>query len=590
MHKLFYILRSAVSFARETALDRFGVVHAGKYGNDCLDSLFYPVQPAKTVYVLDYGKYSAEERAMLVFLQGLTAKNAACIYINGGGMHDAFLKSYQEKYINTGISQTRFDYSVTDPWELAGKFKECFGGKFVVFGEIDENDPSIHIAATVAGMENWLGVPAALRDEALARGFVEARDVRNIPGSYAEKQRGIFREYKNRLNRRLIVHVNPNDTNLIDMGIVNGCFHFFTHDRRNQPENFLEERALRHEVFKWADPAALMLGFWAWDDEIVFINDISRFGKTILPANYPNCTTLASFKSSETVSQPWRTDSGAPKAEAVAGKHTIAFYVTDVDNLSCANNSGGGVCAPYENILGPRRRSGDTFKMSYSISPLLRVISPFSMEYLYNNDDNYGIGRYDAYVGCTSGMSIINPCSYPRRNLETFGKMTAQTMEKSDIRVITPIDQLYHSPSFVKRAHKYFCSFAKHSSVKGGLWQVDPPKYAAGYGVVVWAEDKPWIAVRTALWGPDDSHNSVTHEWLDRIAASLNQRSGDISSIDGYSVLAIHPWSINYEDIQYLVSRLDTDKTQIVFAEELIDMVAEHVPHKYAVPKREMEN
>jgi hypothetical protein len=184
-------------------------------------------------------------------------------------------------------------------------------------------------------------------------------------------------------------------------------------------------------------------------------------------------------------------------------------------------------------------------------------------------------------------MSIVNASSFPSRTLKSFAKMTAETMARTDIRVMTPIDQLHHNPNFVRHAKRYLTPFARYDSIKGGVWQVDPPKYSAGYGFVKWANGKPWVAVRTALWAPGDSHGGCTHEWLDGLAESLNRRGTDPATIDGYSVVCIHPWSIWYEDIQYLVSKLDMGKVQVVFVEELIDMVTAHVPKKFAVPKRE---
>lgn len=593
MARTFSVILACLSFIAETALGFFGVVGSGQRGSDDVDTLFREIPLAETVYVVPRAALTREQHVMLVFLQGITAKTAAAIYIDNGGVGSEYIAQYQARYVDTGRSNVTFDTSVTDPWVLVERFRDSFGGKFVTF-DMGENDPGINLASTIAGVESWLGVPAGLREQALEHGLTEARDVRGLPGTFTEQERAIFLEYKDRLNKRLLSHFTPNAWAGRDLGIANGTLFFFTRDYINAPSTFLEGRGLRHEVYRWADPAALLLGFWASGDEIVFIDDMSRYGKTMVPSHSrSNGTVTMALEGSASLTQPWRSNEALPKAKAVEGKHTIAFYVTDGDNITVVDGSGGGVCAPYNTMLGPRCQSGDTFKMTYSIAPLLGRMAPFVMEYFYdNNDGPYGLGEYDSYIGCTSGMSIINASSFPRQTLESFAKMTADTMERTDIHVITPIDQLIHNPMFLLRHREYLAPFAQYDSIKGGVWQIDPPKYKSGRGLVVWANDKPWVAVRTALWAPVDEagHDSVSAEWLDGIAASLNQRSGDPHTIDGYSVIAIQPWSIHYSDIQYLVSKLDMDRVQIVFVEELIDMVTENVPHRFAFPKLELDN
>ena len=572
----------------------------GKAGIDNLDDLYQDIPLADRVYVLDMHQYTRDELAVLIFLQGITSKTAAAIYIDDSNptidVSKKYIEEYQARYVDTGKSATVFDYSVTNLWALVEKFSDSFGRKFVTFGTVTDGDPSINLAATIAGIDCVLGVPASLRQDAIAHGYTEVRDVRNVGGkggynSFIAGQNKIFQEYKNRLNKKLIVHHRPGDFGPRDLGITNGCFQFYTRDSVNSPKTYRQERAFRHEVYQWSEPNALLMGMWAPGDEIVYFADMSKFAKQFSPMEFRlNGTLLMALKGKERVEQRWRTDDDVPKATAVNGKHTICLYVTDGDNMGVGDIN-GGVCQPYTKILRPRMESGDTFKLTYSMAPLWGKLSPFSIEYLYNNNDGYGIGKYDSYVGCTSGLSIINASSYPRNSLKGFAKMTAQAMGRMDIRVMTPIDQWAHNPMYKLRATDYWSEFAKHDEIAGGLWQVDYPKYYAGYGCVVWANNKPWVAVRSSLWDPDDdSSEAVSPAWLTEMAQSVNQRCTDPKKIDGYSVIAVQPWSMRYSDVQYFVSKLDLNKVQIVFADELIDMVTKNVPHRDATPKREKAN
>ncbi|MDR3313701.1 MAG: hypothetical protein LBS96_04500 [Oscillospiraceae bacterium] len=582
MQRIFAIVLTFVTMLTNGLFGFFGLVRPGSTVNGELDLLFRPVAAAGTVYVIDRAQLSAEEYEATVFLQGVTAQKEAAIYVTEAGLRNTFLENYQLQYNSQNV---QFDSSITEFWALVEHFKEAFGGKFVTYGSTaDANDPTICMAATIAGADGIPGIPASLREAALAHGLTEVRDLREVTGSFAEKQRKIFLEYKDKLaNKRVLGHYSNQSVQGRDFCIAQGAFQFYTHDLGSDTLHFVEDRAFRHEVFAWADSSALMIGFWGTDDEGAFIKDISHYGKTILPARTPNGSTQFALGGPATLTQPTR---AAEKSTTAEGKHTIALYLTDGDNLAWVEGS-GGVCAPYNTMLGPRRASGDTFKMSFSVSPLLHTMMPMVSAYYYDNNDNYGMGLYDEYIGSVGGNSNMYTTQFPAQTLKDVAKQTAQAMERMDLHVFTPMDQLLATPLmfFGVGTQRVINEFSQYETIRGGLWQLDPPHYNGGGGTVYWSSNgKPWITVRTSLWAPDDSHDTCTPEWLESLAEEINNRSRDTHKIDGYTVIAIHPWSIYYEDVQYFVRQLDPEKVQIVSAEELVDLVAENVPHRFAVP------
>ena len=101
-------------------------------------------------------------------------------------------------------------------------------------------------------------------------------------------------------------------------------------------------------------------------------------------------------------------------------------------------------------------------------------------------------------------------------------------------------------------------------------------------GKIYFANDKPFISNRFSLWHPDGEGTVITEEWLQEQAKIINDYPTDINSINGYSVINVHPWTISIENLAYFVSQLDED-VQLVTLDELLTMVGENIPHKTAV-------
>ncbi|MBQ4604249.1 MAG: hypothetical protein IJB16_06560, partial [Clostridia bacterium] len=96
--------------------------------------------------------------------------------------------------------------------------------------------------------------------------------------------------------------------------------------------------------------------------------------------------------------------------------------------------------------------------------------------------------------------------------------------------------------------------------------------------------NKPFITYRLSLWHPDGEGATMTNEWLDEQAAIVNSYPADINSINGYSVINIHPWTVSIENLAYFVSQLD-DGIVLVTLDELMAMIEKNVPHQNARPQ-----
>ena len=190
----------------------------------------------------------------------------------------------------------------------------------------------------------------------------------------------------------------------------------------------------------------------------------------------------------------------------------------------------------------------------------------------------------DSFIAGPSGAGYGRIDKMSAQKVSRLADVTAATMLDSGLRIVTILNDM--SPTAVNElvyANK-LRNFARYDNIDGGILQLDGPRYAAGEGKVYFAEDKPFMSVRFSLWHPSGDAAQVTNEWLREQAEIVNSCPADIHSVNGYSVINVHPWTVGPDDLAYFVSRLD-DGVEVLPADELIAAVSENVPHKTASPK-----
>eukprot|EP00297_Palpitomonas_bilix_P015641 CAMPEP_0113911430 /NCGR_PEP_ID=MMETSP0780_2-20120614/28210_1 /TAXON_ID=652834 /ORGANISM="Palpitomonas bilix" /LENGTH=106 /DNA_ID=CAMNT_0000907963 /DNA_START=27 /DNA_END=347 /DNA_ORIENTATION=+ /assembly_acc=CAM_ASM_000599 len=73
--------------------------------------------------------------------------------------------------------------------------------------------------------------------------------------------------------------------------------------------------------------------------------------------------------------------------------------------------------------------------------------------------------------------------------------------------------------------------------------------YAGLNGAATWIGDTPIASVRYRLWQGFETPSSL--------AGKLNAMSTDTSSLDGYSIVVVHVWSMTADDVKATVDQLD---------------------------------
>lgn len=90
----------------------------------------------------------------------------------------------------------------------------------------------------------------------------------------------------------------------------------------------------------------------------------------------------------------------------------------------------------------------------------------------------------------------------------------------------------------------------------------------------------------TELIYTDDNgeYASVTEDRLKEQAEIVNNYPADIASINGYSIVNIHPWSISGENLEFFVNQLD-EEVVLVTVDELLTMISDNIPHETVTPR-----
>lgn len=108
---------------------------------------------------------------------------------------------------------------------------------------------------------------------------------------------------------------------------------------------------------------------------------------------------------------------------------------------------------------------------------------------------------------------------------------------------------------------------------------MDPDRYGSGKGKIFWAKGKPFVSVRFTMWHPSGKMQNVTTQWLDEFADAINGMPVCPFDESGYTVLNVHPWTINMDSLDYVVSKLSSN-VELVYADELVQLVRNNVQHE----------
>lgn len=489
------------------------------------------------VNLLNWSSMSEDERALAPFVQGVLNRKGIKVYVN--------IDNYMD-YLDE-------EFAPVDLWELININMKEFDG--AVCYDLDCNDVSINMAATISAAYDLLGVPRGLVDRVNKIGIKTVCDLADVHGNASERQRIVFDAVSHRLSHTALVHQVVREDNfhlvLRDFSICNRWACVYT----DQTD---EGRELRQHILSYLNKNIPVYG-WT-DDEISFVKDISTYGDYVIPMDWSSNHSYLG-QCSCTVRQSTR------RSEIREGKHYVALVVSDGDNIQWLERDFTTTSA-----FGQRQRSDSDYKMTWTLSPSLARLSPTVAKGIFDTR------KMDYFITGVSGIGYANLLAYPMEHLDEFTRQTAEAMADSDLDVVCMLDDISLTQD-AQNVEKRLSYYARFDGIEGGIWELDPDHYESGAGRVFEACGKPFISVRYSYWHHSGDPRMITREWMDAFADKVNALTASPDSADGYSVINIHPWSVPVAAVDYLVSRLN-DHIELVYADELIELYKKNVIKK----------
>ncbi len=545
----------------------------------------------KKVYALNYGGgISSDSLNTLSAMQGLFARKQITFYIDGKYITNG--TNADQYYLNDAISNygvNKEEISLAtavsmykDAWnsmvdagiwgsniDIANGFKDSTGSYNAYTETSGEGystpgfilyDPatySVNIASTLAGITGFLPVAYEEKADYEALGLVEKMNVRSATWNY----RWCFNACMTELSGKGLIHQDYDlngKTNFYirDYGVANKYMHVY------YDNSMTINATLKKQIHNFLDKNIPILGYAA--DEVPDVALFSEYGQFLVPTDYTMNLTFhlaETFNKSEGFKQP---NSDKDKA-AEQGKHYVAFVVSDGDNAQYWQNT-AIFSTSYMNATG---REKDDFAVTWSITPSLADMMPLVLNAAYNG----GITtKNDYFCAPVSGQGYIDAGNFYNAGAEYMNNFLGNLdtyLTRSDLGVTTIIGAENYNDGGI---YGTLDAYADVPSLEGGL-VLNGNKYFGGdySGGVYWKNGKPFIVPRDSLWNTTPAY----------IAARINMYAAtetghNITDIDAYTVVNVHPWSHNYADIRTIVGML-ADNVEVVSLDRIVAMMKDNV-------------
>ena len=524
---------------------------------------------ANTITVFDASSLSKEWKVTLASLAGILAQDKVQLFIKYGDERDNWFDDVRAK------NGFKVDESITDVWQLLDKFKNTFDSKYILYSrnmqkkgeEIVNMSTSINSACTIAAVKHYLVVDKELedefQDEFIEHGFSQAYDARNIKATDFfdnEESHKQLHQIRKQLSNKMLINQNPDNESLRDYAIASKSFISYVDYEYNYREQMVQWQHWVDTLANWLVPNAPILG---WNDgETDFVEYASSKHLTTLASDH--CKNLSFYTADEGKKLSQR------KQETITpdnNKHYLAIIMSDGDNAQWLQ----GNFINSTDYFGYDRSQYD-FPMTWTVNPSVYDLCPTALEAIYKKQT-----EKDSFIAGPSGWAYINPSDYAVDHINEWKEINDRYMADCDLSVINFLD-------WRKSDSNKLAPFMANKKIKGGVWSV-ADWYIGGNGSVSWVNDKPLLAMREGLWTL--SGRTEDRQFLNNIhvANRINSYPRNPYSIEGYTCLIVHAWSLGkMPNIKDFVNLLKND-VQIISVEQMIDMISKNVPHKDAAPE-----
>ena len=510
-------------------------------------SLGFEKRPfADELYVVETSQTKGDEHRVMQCLQGLANREKIQILFSNGWTAQKHLE-YIEK---SGIKVIRTDGN-GKLWNLPlmiEKFRDCIADSGYVLYRNTELAEGLNTACNYATVKGWLPVPVELKDFAESCGLKLMKDISEEEYDYKFLEK-FFNEYKDEFSDKGIVHIKTAAVGLRDFAIQQGMYICYT-DSSNKGNRFIKK------VLNTIGENGIVMG-WC-EQEKRFVEFISKLGYSICASDHTyNLSVLNSFDCDfpELKEQE--------KITPDPSKHYISLIISDGDNVQWMSN---GVNEFYRYLKLER-----DYPVTWGFPCICQDICSAVTNVMYSDADDK-----TSFIAGPSGIGYCLPSAFEEKSMDEYTTQTAAAMLRSGMRIVTILDD---EPSAIKTAAftRKFDYYSRFDNIDGGIIFMDPRMYGAGEGRIWFSNGKPFLTVRKTLWSTE-GYDGITDEWMKEQAAEINSYVADNDSIDGYSAICVHAWSLNPENMNEFVKLLD-DHIEIVSTAQLLQLITDNVKH-----------
>ena len=508
------------------------------------------------ITVVKSSKLSPSQLHTIIALQGLVARVHPSIFIDYG--------TESNRYAIEEMKACGYKVSEADitgkPWGFSSVIKKFSSyisdGGYILF-KTHEDHGQLNTATNLATINGYLPVSCDNEESVIAIGLKKSMDISedNINLKYLKN---FYKEYKTYFRNDSLVHLYYYAHGMRDFAIQQNIFVIYADDDDFFGRNF------RNKIMKNLNPASIIFGWCQY--EVKFTKTASRYGHSVIPSDHSyNLSVLSSFEAEKS-----KFDTRFPDEVTLdENKHYVSLVYSDGDNLQWIQNG-------FKEFHSWQGYNLDV-PVSWTFSPIAKALSSVDIKRTLASADDV------PFIAGPSGggYARISKMSYDK--LEAFSDYSASLMLESGLSIITFLDER-SGLGFDKRFENRLAYFSRYDNIEGGIIQLDPDRYSSGRGKVFFSNDKPFVTVGFSLWYPSGNPDDVTNEWIKKQADIINSKNADLSSINGYTVINIHPWTIDTDDLHYFISELD-DNVEVIGVDELLSAIKQNVPHETAQPE-----
>ncbi len=508
------------------------------------------------ITVVKLSELSISQLHTIIALQGLVARKEPAIFIDYG--------SESHRYALEEMKKAGYTLSETDadgnPWNFSSVIKKFSShitdGGYILFKTYEDHG-QLNTATNLATINGWLPVACDNEEAVINLGLKKSADISedNINLKYLKN---FYKENKEHFRNDSLVHLYYYANGMRDFAIQQNIFVIYIED------SDFTGRLFRDKVMKNLKPASIIFGWCQY--EVKFTESASRYGHSVIPSDHSyNLSILSSFE----VEKAKFNTKLSSEVTLDENKHYVSLVYSDGDNLQWIQN-GFSEFHTWQGYNSP-------VPVSWTFSPIAKELSSVDIKRTLTT------GEGVAFTTGPSGGGYARISKMNSEELEAFSDYSASLMLESGLNIITFLDE-YKGLNFDKNLEKRLSYFSRYDNIEGGIIQLDPDRYSAGKGKVFFSNDKPFVTVGFSLWYPSGNPEEVTNEWLKEQAQIINAKKAELSSINGYTIINIHPWTIGTDDLQYFISQLD-DNIEIIGVDELLSAIEQNVPHEFAQPE-----